>query len=114
MAKRLNSDIQIGMSFVADTTSAQKAIQQLNSQIDSLLTKHSNPSNADFTRGLTEEARTAQTELAKLKVSLEGAVNANTGKLDLSQFHQSLKATGTNLDTLKTNFSKLGLAGDKV
>ena len=114
MAKRLNSDIQVGMSFVADTSSAQKAIQQLNSQIDSLLTKHSNPSNADFTRGLTEEARTAQTELAKLKVSLEGAVNANTGKLDLSQFHQSLKATGTNLDTLKTNFSKLGLAGDKA
>lgn len=114
MAKRLNSDIQIGMSFVADTTSAQKAIQQLNSQIDSLLTKHSNPSNADFTRGLTEEARKAQTELAKLKVGLESAVNANTGKLDLSQFHQSLKATGTNLDTLKSNFSKLGLAGDKA
>lgn len=114
MAKRLNSDIQIGMSFVADTTSAQKAIQQLNSQIDSLLTKHSNPTNADFTRGLTEEARKAQTELAKLKVSLEGAVNANTGKLDLSQFNQSLKATGTSLPQLKENLSKLGLAGDKA
>ena len=114
MAKRLNSDIQIGMSFVADTTSAQKAIQQLNSQIDSLMTKHSNPTNADFTRGLTEESKKAQAELAKLKVSLEGAVNANTGKLDLSQFHQSLKASGTNLSQLKENLSKFGVAGDKA
>ena len=114
MAKRLNSDIQVGMSFVADTTSAQKAIQQLNSQIDSLMTKHSNPTNADFTRGLTEESKKAQAELAKLKVSLEGAVNANTGKLDLSQFHQSLKASGTNLSQLKENLSKFGVAGDKA
>lgn len=114
MAKRLNSDIQVGMSFVADTSSAQKAIQQLNSQIDSLMTKHSNPTNADFTRGLTEESKKAQAELAKLKVSLEGAVNANTGKLDLSQFHQSLKASGTNLSQLKENLSKFGVAGDKA
>jgi hypothetical protein len=36
-----------------------------------------------------------------LKIALQGAFNADTGKLDLSKFNQTLKSSNTDLIQIK-------------
>ena len=106
MAKQLNVD----MRFNAQTAEASAGIKDLQNQLDKL--SRITTSTNGF--GLTASIKEAVAAAAQLKVQLDGAMNANTGQLDLSKFNESLKKSGMTLSNYETQLSKLGPEGTKA
>lgn len=104
MAKQLN----VNMSFTADTSKAKQQIQDLQKSLQSLY------SNSAQTLPLDKEVSNALNNVAKLKVALEQATNASTGNLDLSKFNQQLRQGNLTLQGLSKDFINLGPQGEKA
>lgn len=103
MAKQLN----VNMSFQADTSQAKKVLSDLNKMLDNILSH----------RSITIEDQSiqqAKQAALDLKHHLDAAVNVNTGKLDLSKFSASLNKSGQSLQGLYTNLSKIGPEGQSA
>lgn len=97
MAKRLN--YQIGIT--ADASQFNSTLQKALEQLGQLGQKTSQLSGI-------REAATAALELQQ---NLAGAVNQNTGKLDLVAFDSSLKKSGKTLNDYYSQLSRLGNEG---
>ena len=106
MAKQLN----VNLAFTADTSQAKAQLQDLQNQ----LTKIINSSGSGSPLGITKEIQEATRLAAQLKVSLEGATNVNTGKLDLGKFNESLKKGQMTLGDYQAALNNLGPAGNKA
>ena len=106
MPKQLN----VNLAFTADTSQAKKQLQDLQNQ----LTKLTNNSLGSSKLGITKEIQDATAAAAQLKVQLEGATNANTGKLDLGKFIESMKESGMDLEQYRKQLSALGPEGSKA
>ena len=105
------SEERVRLVFDADAKRAKAAIQDLQKQLDSLMTSNS---SLDLSERFTKEVKESQVAIAQLKTSLNGAFNANTGKLDLSKFHESMQKSGMSLQKYQKMLSNLGPAGDKA
>lgn len=103
MSKQLN----INLGFTADTTQAKQQIMELRNNLNTLITSSTTKSHLPLTKQIME----AQSAAASLKVALDGAINTNTGKLDLSRFSTSLNKAGLDLKTLQAHLLKLGPTG---
>ena len=103
MAKQLN----INLGFNADTSQAKQQIMELRNSLNELTTNSIASNKLPLTKSIME----AQQAAASLKVALDGAINTNTGKLDLSKFSTSLNKAGLDLATLKTQLTALGPTG---
>lgn len=106
MAKQLN----VNMSFTADTTQAKSSIAELQQAIQKLgygnipIAEKINP--AQF-----QQAAAAARELA---YHLNNAYNTRTGNLDLNKLNQSLKSSGTTLTQLTSSFKTAGSTGQQA
>lgn len=110
MAKQLNS-YQVNLQFTADAKQAQQQLQSLQNQLDTI-TKGS--LNASIGTGISEEITKSTIAVQNLKNSLQEATNVNTGKLDLSKFNASLKASGMSLEKYRDILKTLGPEGNKA
>lgn len=103
MAKQLN----VNMSVTADTSQAKQQLQQLQMQLQKIQTK---PTKLFDDVNLKEASKAA----AELQSHLRAAVNADTGKLDLTRFSSSLKMSGKTLDQYRQSLVKLGPEGQQA
>ena len=85
MAKQLNS-YQVNLAFTADTESAKRQLQDLQTRLSNLTAGKRIPG---MELGITKDIQEGISAAAQLKVQLEQATNINTGKLDLTKFSQS-------------------------
>ncbi len=107
MAKQLN----VEMSFTADTSKAKQQIEQLQQALQKL---SSGSSIQNKGLAITKDIQEGMKAASQLQVILEKAINTNTGKLDLTKFTQSLNASKTNLNQLRINLEKLGPQGSQA
>ena len=103
----MNQTYQVNLMFNANTTQAKTALQDLQMSMNNL-------TSASTTLPITPQLQQAQQAAAQLKVVLNDAVNINTGKFDLSKFNTSLNRMGMDLQTLKTNLTSMGPAGQQA
>lgn len=110
MAKQLNS-YQVNLQFTADAKQAKQQLENLQRQLDVLATfAIKNSAGTGLSSQITESAMAAQ----QLKVQLQEATNVNTGKLDLSKFTASLKASNMDLNKYANILKSLGPEGSKA
>lgn len=110
MAKQLNS-YQVNLQFTADAKQAQQQLENLQRQLDILATSSiKNSVGTGLSSQITKSAMAAQ----QLKVQLQEATNVNTGKLDLSKFTASLKASNMDLNKYANILKSLGPEGSKA
>ena len=105
------SEERVRLVFDADAKRAKAAMQDLQKQLDSLM---NSSDTLDLSERFTKEVKESQVAIAQLKTSLNGAFNANTGKLDLSKFHESMQKSDMSLQKYQKMLSNLGPAGDKA
>lgn len=103
MAKQLN----VNMSVTANTSQAKQQLQQLQMQLQKIQTK---PTKLFDDVNLKEASKAA----AELQSHLRAAMNADTGKLDLTRFSSSLKMSGKTLDQYRQSLVKLGPEGQQA
>ena len=96
--------------MTADVSQAKAQLEGLQKSINGLLKNSHNSSPL----GLTKEISQALSKVGDLKVALESAMNVNTGKLDLSKFSASLKASGTDIQGYAKTLQSLGPAGQQA
>lgn len=107
MAKQLN----VSLAFTADTRQAKAQLQDLQNQLSKLSNIQSSGKDGFF---LTKDIQQASMAAVDLKNKLAAATDVNTGKLNLSAFDQSLRSSGTSLETYRKALSGLGVEGDKA
>lgn len=106
MAKHLN----VNLTFNADTNEAKKRIQELQQSLRDV---------AKLPGGATElfddaSIRKASEAALELERHLSKAVDVDTGKLDLSRFSQSLKASGRDLNSYCDTLLSIGPMGQQA
>lgn len=110
MAKQLN----VNLSFNADTSKAKAQIQDLQNALNQLV-KGSVASSASSGRlGITKELMEAQVAATKLQTILNQSMNSKTGNLDLTKFSESFNRAGMDLKVLKEQLDSLGPTGQKA
>lgn len=106
MPKQLNVDL----SFRADTSQAKAAFDKLLKELNSL----GAGSTTSKDLPITKEIQQAQVAAKELGTSLQAAYNSSTGKLDLSAFNTSLSKSGKSLSQYADQLSMLGKQGDEA
>ena len=104
MAKNLN----VNLTFTANTQQAKMQLQQLQVQLNSLV------SNSSLGLNLTKDIREGISAASQLKNMLQSATNVDTGKLNLSQFNQQLIQSGMTLGQFGSKMSALGTTGQQA
>lgn len=107
MAKQLNQ-VDVNLAFNADTKKAQQEMNKLFQSLRNLST-FSGSSSSIFNAKEMQEASKAARELEQ---HLRAATDMNTGKLNLSAFSASLKASGKDLDSYRKTLENIGPAGE--
>ena len=109
MAKNLNQEMHVNLSFTADTGNAKAQLKDLQSQ----LTKVVNLSVKDIGGNvLAQDIEKASLAAAQLKAHLEDATNVDTGKLDLGRLSQGLNPK--ELREYRKALERIGPTGQKV
>ena len=104
MAKQLN----VNMSFTADTAQAKQKMQELQTSLSNLMT------NTKFDMGVEEEIQGAIKATAELSAHLKQATNIKTGNLDFSKLNQSIKSSGKSLAEYGRSLQSLGPQGQQA
>ena len=107
MAKQLN----VNLAFTADTKKVKTELDSLQKQLTNLI-NNANKNNGMLT--LTKDIQNASVAAATLKTQLTEATNADTGKLDLGKFNESLKKSGMTIESYKNALVSLGPQGAKA
>ena len=102
--------LEFGVKVGIDSKEAQKELQELQKQLNSLGTL-SNPKVGDK---LSADMQKASQAAAQLKIALDSAIDVDTGKLDLSKFSRSLKDSGMNLKQYRDQLISMGPEGEKA
>ena len=105
MAKQLN----VNLAFTADTGQAKQQLQQLQQQLNSLIA--GSPAKQ---LGFDTEINKGIDAAARLKLALQEATNATTGKLDLGKFDQQIKKSGMTIKEYGANLAALGPKGQEA
>ena len=108
MAKQLN----VSLSFNANTAKAKQQILELQSTLDNLIKNSATSSSGKL--AITKELSEAQVAASKLQTILSQSMNIKTGNLDLTKFSEALNTSGLKLSTLKTQLDNLGPSGQKA
>ena len=106
MAKQLNIDL----SFNADTGKARAQIMDLQKSLDQLISSTIKNNNQ---LGIDKEIKQAIDDATKLKVALQAATDADTGKLNLAKFSESLKNGQMSLSQYAQHLKALGSEGEQ-
>ena len=104
MSKNLN----VNLSFTADTTQAKKNILDLQNSLNSIT------SIGNTKLKLTDDMQIAVNSAKQLQMHLANALNTRTGNFDLNKLNASLKASNTSLATLGSGLLKAGVQGEQA
>ena len=104
MAKQLN----VNLAFTADTSKAKAQLQDLQNQLNNIVTSK----NIDF--NLEKDLRGAVKAAAELSTHLSKATNINTGNLDFAKFNRSIKQSGASLGEYAQKLQSLGPQGQQA
>ena len=103
-----NQSVQVTLGFQADTSNARKAIQDLNAQLNKL--QSFSMDNLHVSNDIEAAAEAAKV----LQQNLQGAMNFNTGQLNITQFAQNLKNAGTSVTELSQKLINAGTSGTQT
>ena len=109
MAKQLNQ-LEVNLSFGADTKEAKKAIMELQKSLQAVAKLPGQSSSLFDDVGINKASKAAR----ELEQHLSKAVNVDTGKLDLSRFSSSLKASNKTLTEYCNTLLSTGEVGQKA
>ena len=101
-----NKWVNVNLKFNADTTSAQTAIQNLQTSLQNIAN-----TKVTVQGGSIDQAAQSAKLLSQ---HLTAATNAQTGKLDFSALRASLKSANTDLATLSNNLLVMGPKGQQA
>ena len=101
------TNLEVGLSFSADTGKARREIIALQNEFNKLATSSGLSSNSF---GIGEASKAA----AELAANLQSAVNFETGKLNLTQFQKNLQSSGRDLKEYKAIFDSMGAEGKQA
>ena len=104
-----NKNIQVNLSFKADTTAALKNLETLRTSLSSI-------SSLPFQAGktITAEMRQAAAAAEQLQHHLGMAMDVKTGNLNLNKLQMSLQNSNTTLSSLTGNLLKAGTTGQQA
>ena len=109
MAKQLNQ-LNVNLAFTADTNKAKQQIQALQKALQDVAKMPASAANLFD----DSDIRKASEAAMELEQHLQKAVNVNTGKLDLSRFSTSLKASGKSLNDYANTLMSIGPTGQQA
>lgn len=93
-------NIQVGLSFTADTSKARQEIDKLKNDLSKII------SSANIGQQNSSQFNQVINQAAQLRGILEKATSA-TGKLDLSKFERGLKTANIDLKAMAQEFQKI-------
>lgn len=102
-------NIGVNLSFTADVAKAQKEINNLINSFKKLGTAGFSGKDE-----ITPKILEAQKAAVSLGVALKNATNADTGKLNLTQFQTQLQRSGKTLTDYRVQLQELGPTGVKA
>ena len=104
-------NMQVNLTFTANTEQAKRSIQQLSASLTQLGAGINLGTGVNqLNQGLREGMQAANA----LKVSLQNAVNVDTGRIDLGKFSRQLKESGLTLKDYASRLSALGPQGQQA
>ena len=106
-----NSNQRVTLVFDADTSKAKASVNELYTTLERLSSININNAPGKLLAKDIQEASLAATQL---KISLENAVNVNTGKLDLNKFNSSLQQSKMSLQDYQRILTSCGPAGQQA
>lgn len=101
--------LKVNIQFGADTTQAENALSRLSTSLKNISNINVG-SNSAFS-GMQKEFNTAADAAIKLRTNLQTAFNADTKKLDLTKFNNSMKQSGMSLEKYRQSLSAIGPQG---
>ena len=104
MAKNL----QVNLTFNADTNAAKAQLQQLQQQLSNLSAQ---PMQSVGMKTMRSQIADATAKVLELKVALKNATNVDTGKLNFSKFSQQLKQNKMTINDYAKSLQALGPQG---
>ena len=104
MAKNL----QVNLTFSADTSAAKAQLQQLQQTLSNLA---ATPITGGKTKQMQADIAKATESALQLKIALQNATNVDTGKLNFTKFSQQLKQNKMTLQDYAMQLKSLGPAG---
>ena len=105
MPKQLN----VNLAFTSDTTRVKQDLEQLQSLLSRLTANSAQKSPL----GITNEIKTAISDVSKLEIALKRATTS-TGSLNLGKFKQELNQAGLSAEKISTQLIALGPEGAKA
>ena len=105
MPKQLN----VNLAFTSDTNKVKQDLQELQNMLSRLTVNSAQKSPL----GITNEIKTAISDVSKLEVALKKATTS-TGSLDLSQFRTELNQAGLSAEKIATQLTNLGPEGKRA
>lgn len=104
----MSKNINVKLTFSADTKAAQQQIHQLQQTLSNIV---ATPVSGGGLKATAQEIQVATNKALELKVALNNATNVNTGKLNFNKFSQELKRNKTTLQQYAMQLQKLGPQG---
>lgn len=103
--------ITVSLDFTANTGQAENALRGLQTSLQNI----SSMSTLKAGEGvLTKDIAKASQAAMELRMHLQEALNPKTGKLDLSKFSSSLKASKQDIDYYRRTLSAIGPEGQQA
>ena len=104
----MSKNINVKLTFSADTRAAQQQMQQLQQTLSNIA---ATPITGSGLKATTGEIQAATSKAIELKIALQNATNVNTGKLNFNKFNQELKRNKMTLQEYAMQLQKLGPQG---
>ena len=102
------TNVEVVLGFKANTDQAQKAIRELNNQLNKI-------QDVNIERlGINSELREAAEAAKILQQNLQAATNVDTGKINITQFSNGLKTAGTSVTELGEKLMGAGTMGQQA
>ena len=102
---------KVSLIFEANASQAKQAINELGNSLNNIMNISSRSFNI---ASIDKDLRKAGQSAALLQTQLKQAMNVNTGKLDLTKFNDSLKASSMSLEKYQQTFMNIGPAGERA
>ena len=107
----MSKKIQVDLTFKADTQAAKQQLQQLQQQLNKIMTQ---PMEAKHMNVMRNQISEAVIKAGELKVALQNATNVDTGRLNFGKFSQQLKQNKMTLADYGKSLKALGPEGAKA
>lgn len=104
--------IKVGLQFSADTTQAKAEIASLQQALNNVISGAN--TKLSLGKGIATDLQQGKEAAIDLKAKLQACTNVDTGKLNLSQFSQSLQRSGKTLQDYQMKLRQLGPEGSKA